>query len=849
MAAGRIKGITIEIGGDTTKLTSALAKVDNALGKTKTNLRDLDRALKLNPGNTALLKDKQEELAHAISESKSKLETEKEALAQLAQADQTPEVVEQMRQLKIQIDLDTEALGALEDEAKQSSSVLGTQFKEAGEKIKEVGEKIKGVGDSIAGLGKDMTAKVTAPIIGGLGASAKAAIDFEDAMAKVNTIADTSETGVALETLEAQIKELSDSTGVSASEIADNVYNAISAGQKTGDAVNFVGEASKLAVAGFAETGDALDILTTIMNAYGMEAEDVTRVSDVLINTQNLGKTTVAELSAAMGKAIPTAKSNGVEIEDLAGAYAVMTSNGIATAETTTYLNSMMNELGKKGTSAAKAFAAGTEHIKEGGLTMKEAMDSGWELTDVLSILDEQAAESGTTIANLFGSAEAGKAANVLWDNADKLNNAVEAMGESAGATDEAFAKMDTTSRQAQIALNQMKNSAIELGSTVLSMLAPYFGQVVEKIKEVTTWFNSLDESQKQMIVKIAAVIAAIGPALVIVGKVVGTIGSIVSAIGTVTSIIGTLMTSIGGLSGAIALLTSPVTIVIAAIAAVVAAFAYFYNTNEEFRNNVNALVEQVKSIIGGLIEQITAWFKEHETEIKAIIEVVKTIILTGLQNIVTAISTALDVLGSIFKAFEAIMQGDWRTALEYLKSAARSAVNGVTQIFKNLGSMLNSIFKDIISKFKQWGKDMIDNLVNGIKGKIDTVKDAIKNVADVIKSYIHFSVPDVGPLADADTYAPDMMKLFAQGINDNAHLITDAIGTSFDLRPYFTSMNNGLNRLANAATNSANASGQQTPIVVQLSLEADANRLFRVLSEEAHRDWQMTGQSKLMGY
>ena len=214
-----------------------------------------------------------------------------------------------------------------------------------------------------------------------------------------------------------------------------------------------------------------------------------------------------------------------------------------------------------------------------------------------------------------------------------------------------------------------------------------------------------------------------------------------------------------------------------------------------------------------------------------------------------TAISTALDVLSSIFKAFEAIMQGDWRTALEYLKSAARSAVNGVTQIFKNLGSMLNSIFKDIISKFKQWGKDMIDNLVNGIKDKIDTVKDAIKNVADVIKSYIHFSVPDVGPLTDADTYAPDMMKLFAQGINDNAHLITDAIGTSFDLRPYFTTMNNGLNRLANAATNSANTSGQQGPVVVNVALEGDANRLFRVLSEEAHKDWQMTGQSKLMGY
>ena len=115
-----------------------------------------------------------------------------------------------------------------------------------------------------------------------------------------------------------------------------------------------------------------------------------------------------------------------------------MTSNGIATAETTTYLNSMLNELGKQGSTAAKAFAEGTSHIKEGGLTMAEAMEQGWSLTDVLSILDEQAYASGTSISNMFSSAEAGKAANVLWDNADKLNDAVEQMGISAGATESA---------------------------------------------------------------------------------------------------------------------------------------------------------------------------------------------------------------------------------------------------------------------------------------------------------------------------------------------------------------------------------------------------------------------------
>lgn len=836
--AGRIKGITIEIEGNTTKLVSSLKDVDKQIKNTQTALKDVDKLLKLDPGNTELLQQKQKLLGDAVNQTSERLSQLKDAQASVAKGTAEWDALQrEIIETEQELDSLKNALSDFGSVSAQKLKVVGEKFQEAGEKIQAVGDKIKGAGDKLQGIGSNLSAKVTAPIVGGLAAATKTAVDFEDAIAKVSTIADTSE--ISMDSLTDQIKALSDETGVAATDIADNVYNAISAGQETGDAVGFVGNAAKLAAAGFTDSASALDVLTTTLNAYGMEASDVTKVSDVLIQTQNMGKTTVGELAAYMGKVIPTAKGAGVELEQVAASYAKLTANGIKTAESTTYLNSMLNELNKGGTKVSKALQ------KTSGKSFSEMMKEGKSLADVLNVLQEAADKSRVQFSDMWSSAEAGKAAAVIHDTTNKLgdfNAAVTQMKDAGGATEDAFAKMDTTSRQAQIALNQIKNSAIELGSTVITMLAPYFEQLTNKVKQVTEWFNNLDDSQKEMIVKIAGIVAAVGPALVVVGKVVTGVGSIVGIVGKLVSGLGTVMTAISAIGG-------PITLIIAAIGALVAAFAYFYNTNEEFRNSVNALVEQVKSIIGGLIEQITAWFKEHETEIKAIIEVVKTIILTGLQNIVTAISTALDVLGSIFKAFEAIMQGDWRTALEYLKSAARSAVNGVTQIFKNLGSMLNSIFKDIISKFKQWGKDMIDNLVSGIKGKIDTVKDAIKNVADVIKSYIHFSVPDVGPLADADTYAPDMMKLFAQGINDNAHLITDAIGTSFDLRPYFTSMNNGLNRLANAATNSANTSGQQTPIVVQLSLEADANRLFRVLSEEAHRDWQMTGQSKLMGY
>ena len=162
--------------------------------------------------------------------------------------------------------------------------------------------------------------------------------------------------------------------------------------------------------------------------------------------------------------------------------------------------------------------------------------------------------------------------------------------------------------------------------------------------------------------------------------------------------------------------------------------------------------------------------------------------------------------------------------------------------------NMIDSLFNGMVSKFLDWGHDMIDGLIQGIKDKIDAVKEVIGNVAGAIAERLHFSEPDVGPLSNFHTYAPDMMRLFADGIKQNAHLITDAIGSSFDLRPYFTDMSKGINNLNTIGTNLANSQSNM-PVVVQVSLQGDAQRLFHVLSQEAHKDWMVTGQSRLMGY
>lgn len=167
---------------------------------------------------------------------------------------------------------------------KKSIQECAKEFTDTGATL---GTKVDAIGNCVKGIGSAILPISSA--IGGLGlAIGNMSMDFEDAMAKVNTIADT--TQVPLDELEKQILDLSSQTGISASEIADNVYNAISAGQKTGDAVNFVSNATKLAKAGFTDSASSLDILSTVMNAYGLEAEKVNNVSDMLIQTQNKGK-------------------------------------------------------------------------------------------------------------------------------------------------------------------------------------------------------------------------------------------------------------------------------------------------------------------------------------------------------------------------------------------------------------------------------------------------------------------------------------------------------------------------------------------------------------------------------
>lgn len=408
-----------------------------------------------------------------------------------------------------------------------------------------LGNNLQSTGKSLKSAGSTLTKGFTVPLVAAGTAAFKFSADFETAMAKISTIADPAAKSISA--IQKEITDLSNKTGMAASDLAEATYEAISSGINTADAVKFTGEASKLAAAGFTDASSAVDVLTTILNAYGLSAEETTHISDVLIKTQNLGKTTVDELSSSIGRVIPTANAFGVSVEQLGTAYSFMTSRGIATTESTTYLNGMLNELGKSGTTVSDTLQ------KKTGKSFQELMADGYSLRDVLGILQESADEAGVGFNDLWQSQEASKAAlSLAGVETEKYNSTLKDFQQTVGDTDSAYEKMsNTTEFKLNVALQNGKNALITLGDTIKTMLLPFIEEGVEWLKKLNEWLNSLTDKQKEQIVKIAAVVAAAGPLLMIIGKVVSGVGKIVTAFGNLTSKGGDAAGSIGGVGSA----------------------------------------------------------------------------------------------------------------------------------------------------------------------------------------------------------------------------------------------------------------------------------------------------------
>ena len=498
-----------------TKASNAIEQQRGKLEKLEAEHEKVSQKIQQHQQNAERLRAKIEETGDATGELTAQLVKEENEVAKNTERLKNNE--NQIRQTNASIERQEEQLRNLGDELRDAG-VDTDNLEQSNARLQRSYERLRGSQENLNRINSEqekIKKSITATklelsaTVGAIGLIAKkiydgpvqAAQEYETAIAKVSTIADAN--AVPIEEMSSEIMKLSNTTGIAASQIADDVYNAISAGQQTGDAVNFVSYSTKLAKAGFAESAQTLDVLTTILNAYGMEAEEVSKVSDMLVQTQNKGKVSVGELSSVMGKIIPTANANNVALEQLCAGYAIMTSKGIAAAETTTYMNSMLNELSKSGTTAEKTLRATT------GKSFKELMTEGKSLGEVIQILQQEAEKSGKSLNDMFGSAEAGKAAvSLLSGGVEGFNEQVAGMVDSVGATEEAFAKMDqTTEAKMQKAKNSIANLGIVLGQNLL----PIVGNLADKVAAVVVKVSEFAQANPKLVqtaLKVAAALA-----------------------------------------------------------------------------------------------------------------------------------------------------------------------------------------------------------------------------------------------------------------------------------------------------------------------------------------------------
>lgn len=816
--AGRIQGITVEIGGDTTKLQTALKGVNTEIRNTQSQLRDVDKLLKLDPGNTELLAQKHRLLGDAVKETKEKLETLKTAAEQAEQALEDGTITQdQYDGLQREI-AETEAkLKSLEEQAKSSATAL--------QEIAAKGEKLKTVGDNITNVGKKFL-PVTG-VVTGLGTAAvKTAADFDSAMSKVAAVSGA--TGADFDALRDKAREMGSKTKFSASEAAEAMNYMAMAGWKTEDMLSGIEGVMNLAAASGEDLATTSDIVTDALTAFGLTAADSGHFADILAAASSNANTNVSMMGETFKYCAPIAGALGFSAEDTAEAIGLMANAGIKGSQAGTALRTIMNNLTGEVKLSGAAFGEVTIATTNADGSMRDLSDI---LADCRGAFDQMSeSEKANAAETLVGkNAMSGFLAlmNAGEGDIEKLSSAIANCDGTAAGMAETM--QDNLAGQLQILKSQLEELAISFGD----LLMPAIRTIVGWIQKFVDWLNSMDEGTKKVIVTIALVVAAIGPVLIIVGKVISAVGTIMTLVPKLAGVINAAKGVFAAFNAVCA--ANPYVLIIAAIVALVAAFIYLWNNCEEFRQFWIDLWESIKEIVIAVWEALKAFFKAAWEAIKTtattvwnaikdffsgLWEGIKNIFTTVVNAISTFLTTAWNSIKNtatmIWNAISGFFTSCWNdiktgvtnavnaikntvtTAWNNIKNtvtsignAIKTAIttmwNNVTSAVKNAMSNVFSAVRDGFSKVKEhitglapqafnWGKDLIMGIVNGIKSVISKVGEAASSVASKIREFLHFSVPDRGPLTDYESWMPDFIGGLAKGIEKSRGMIENAM-------------------------------------------------------------------------
>lgn len=658
--ARNIKGITIEIDGQTTKLQDSLSKVNEKLKQTQTDLKDVNKLLKLDPTNTDLLKQKQGLLKSAISDVKEKLDKEKEALAQLEKADPSEKNTENMKVLQRQIADDEAALKSLTDQSKEFGSVFKQQAEAVGDKLKEVGDKVSDVGDK-------MTKNLSVPIMAG-GAAAVAAFTEVD-KAQDTLIKKTGATGEALDEMSGIMEDIA-TTIPTDFETAANAVGEVNTrfGVNGEELADLSEKYVKFAQINGVDVTTAIDDTQKAMAAYGIQIEDAGAFLDRLnVTAQQTGVDT-GKLANGLVSNAAAFQEMGLSVDQAVSFMGQLEKSG---ANSETVLNGMRKAL--------KNAAAEGKPLDQALADLQDTVLNGTDGMDGLTAAYDLFGKSGDQIYSAIktGSLDFRDLSAAVTDAGGNIEDTFNA---TLSPTD----KLKTT-------FNQLKSTGAEVGGTILEMLAPALETVSNAIKSVKEWWDGLSPQMQQTIVTIAGIVAAIGP-------VISIIGGIITAAGTLSTVIGVL--------------AGPVGIVVAAIAALVAIGVALYK-------NWDTICEWAGKVKDTVVE---AWsnLKQGVTEkVNAVKEGVTNAWNTMKDNVSEKMGAMKDMISGKWDA----IKGAYEAAGGGIKGIVSGMIEGVKQYFTLgfdtintlTGGKLNAV-KDKFSTILSAAKNVVSNAINGIK-------------------------------------------------------------------------------------------------------------------------------------
>lgn len=415
--------------------------------------------------------------------------------------------------------------------------------------LRKVDKQIAKIGDRVSKVGKAMTVGLTVPIVAAGAASLKAFSDFETGMANVSTLIDTS--SESLEEMGDRVREIGARVPVDYGNLTSALYDVRSAGVSAADQFAVLEKSAKLGVAGLGTTAEAVDLVTSSMNAFQLEGADADRVYDNIFKTVKSGKTNISELAQGFGAVAGTVASSGTKLDEYLASVAAMTTTGLPAAQAHTQLRAVISGLTRETSKSRKVFR------KLGASDFKDLIAKSGGLVPAIQRITEHLGGNEAKMLELVGSTEALNAMlSLSGAQADVFAATLQGMRDGSDAVGEAFEKQASTTAAS---MQRARNAAARAGQAVGKILAPALEQVAQYLQRAASWFDNLDEGTKQWIVDVAIVVAALGPAITVLGSLTKALAVLRTAFTLITAATRIMTAS---------MLLNPVGLVIAAIAA-----------------------------------------------------------------------------------------------------------------------------------------------------------------------------------------------------------------------------------------------------------------------------------------